>query len=296
MEQKNFPADVFEAHRPRLTAVAQRMLGSRSDADDAVQEAWLRANRAGADEVDNLAGWLTTIVARVCLTMLRSRTSRREEPLPERDPAGDESPEHQAVEADAVGVALLVVLDTLTPAERLAFVLHDMFGVPFEEIAPIVDRTPAAARQLASRARRRVRGVPTDQPADPGRVRGVPTDRPAEPQQRRDVVRAFLAASREGDFAGLLAVLAPDVVVRADAVAVAAGSSAEVRGAQAVAQNFLGRARAAVEALVDGAPGAAWLVDGTVRVVFEFTFDGAAITAIDLRMDPAAIAAIEVDA
>ena len=282
MEQKNFPDDVFEAHRPRLTAVAQRMLGSRSDADDAVQEAWLRANRAGADEVDNLAGWLTTIVARVCLNMLRSRTSRREDPLPETDLSADDSPEHQAVEADAVGVALLVVLDTLTPAERLAFVLHDMFGVPFEEIAPIVDRTPAAARQLASRARRR--------------VRGVPTDRPAEPQQRREVVRAFLAASREGDFAGLLAVLAPDVVVRADAVAVAAGSSAEVRGAQAVAQNFLGRARAAVEAMVDGAPGAAWLVDGKVRVVFEFTFDGAAITAIDLRMDPAAIAGIEVEA
>jgi RNA polymerase sigma factor (sigma-70 family) len=282
VEEKNFPAEVFEAHRPRLTAVAQRMLGSRSDADDAVQEAWLRANRAGADEVDNQAGWLTTIVARVCLNMLRSRTSRREDPLPERDPEGGESPEHQAVEADAVGVALLVVLDTLTPAERLAFVLHDMFGVPFEEIAPIVDRTPTAARQLASRARRR--------------VRGAPTDRAAEPQQRREVVRAFLAASREGDFAGLLAVLAPDVVVRADAVAVAAGSSAEVRGAQAVAQNFLGRARAAVEALVDGAPGAAWLVGGQVRVVFEFTIDGGAITAIDLRMDPAAIADREVEA
>jgi RNA polymerase sigma factor (sigma-70 family) len=278
---RNFPADVFEAHRPRLTAVAQRMLGSRSDADDAVQEAWLRANRAGTDEVDNLAGWLTTIVARVCLTMLRSRTSRREDPLPERDQESGESPEQRAVEADAVGVALLVVLDTLTPPERLAFVLHDMFGVPFEEIAPIIDRTPTAARQLASRARRR--------------VRGAPTDRSAEPHQQRQVVRAFLAASREGDFAGLLAVLAPDVVVRADAVAVAAGSSAEVRGAHAVAQNFLGRARAAVEALVDGAAGAVWTVNGQHRVVFEFTIDGHSITAIDLRMDPAVIAGIEVE-
>lgn len=285
MTEENFLTETFEAHRPRLTAVAQRMLGSRSDADDAVQEAWLRANRAGADEIDNMAGWLTTIVSRVCLNMLQSRTTRREDPLPDHEhdhgPEAADSPERQAVEADAVGVALLVVLDTLTPAERLAFVLHDLFGVSFEEIAPIVERTPTAARQLASRARRRIRG------AEP--------DRPAGPDRGREIVRAFLAASREGDFAGLLAVLAPDVVVRADAAAVAAGSSAEVRGAQAVAQNFLGRARGAVDALVDGAAGAVWIVKGAPRVVFEFTIDGGVVTAIDLRMDPAAIADLDVE-
>jgi RNA polymerase sigma factor (sigma-70 family) len=283
VNEEIFLAEVFEQHRPRLTAVAQRMLGSRSDADDALQEAWLRASRAGTDEVDNLAGWLTTIVARVCLTMLKSRTSRGEQPLPETDPPITDGPEERAVEADAVGVALLVVLDQLAPAERLAFVLHDLFGVSFEEIAPIVDRTPTAARQLASRARRRVRGAPADRPAEPGRG--------------REIVRAFLAASREGDFAGLLAVLAPDVVVRADAVAVAAGSPAEVRGARAAAENFMGRARAVVEALVDGVAGGVWTVQGTPRVVFQFTFDEAAgtITTIDLRMDPAAIAGLTVE-
>src|SRR5205823_7672453 len=216
MDDPNFLADRFEAHRAHLRSVAYRMLGSASEADDAVQEAWLRLHRADTSGVQNLAGWLTTVVARVCLTMLQSRRSRREEPLGALEPEPGAGPEHEAVLADSVGVALLVVLDTLTPAERLAFVLHDMFAVPFEEIAPIVSRTPTAARQLASRARRRVQGTPPPD-ADFGR--------------QKDIVDAFLKASREGDFEGLLAVLDPDVVVRADHAAQRLGSIAEIRGA-----------------------------------------------------------------
>jgi RNA polymerase sigma factor (sigma-70 family) len=278
MDEHDWLAERFEANRSHLRAVAYRMLGSRSEADDAVQEAWLRLSRADTREVENLGGWLTTVVARVCLNMLRSRTSRREEPLgvrlPEPAASSDNGadPEHEALMADSVGVALLVVLETLAPAERLAFVLHDMFGVPFDQIAPIVERTPTAARQLASRARRRVQGRATVPDADLAR--------------RRQVVAAFLAASRDGDFDALLALLDPDVVVRADSAAVRAGASAEVRGAAAVANTFLGRARAARPALVDGAVGAVWAPGGRLRAVVDFTIADGKIVEIGLVADP----------
>ncbi len=277
MEQHDWLAEQFEAHRIHLRAVAYRMLGSLSEADDAVQETWLRLSRSDTSGVDNLAGWLTTIVARVCLNMLQSRKSRREEPvgadLP--DPvAGDEDgidPEHEALQADSVGLAMLVVLDTLAPAERLAFVLHDMFAVPFDEIAPIVERSPAAARQLASRARHRVQGA------------GVARD--PDPPRQRAVVGAFLAASRGGDFDALLALLDPDIVLRADRAAVQAGAAQEVRGAAAVAETFSGRAQAAQPALINGAAGAVWAPGGRPRVVFSFTVAGGKIVAIDLLAD-----------
>jgi RNA polymerase sigma-70 factor (ECF subfamily) len=269
----------FEADRAHLRAVAFRMLGSGSEADDAVQEAWLRLSRSDTSEVDNLTGWLTTVVARVSLTMLRSR-SRRAEPvdvLPEAATDGD-GPEDETVLADSVGLALLVVLDTLAPAERLAFVLHDMFAVPFEEIAPIVGRTPAAARQLASRARRRVRGAPE------------PDDR----ARRQEVVRAFLAASRGGDFEALVALLDPDAAARADAVAVRMGSAAEVVGAEAVATTFSGRAKAARLALLDGVPGAVWAPGGTPKVVIRFTFDGDRVIGLDMVADPEELARLDI--
>jgi RNA polymerase sigma-70 factor (ECF subfamily) len=275
-------ANEFDHHRAHLRAVAQRMLGNTGEADDAVQEAWLRLSRSDAAVIDNLGGWLTTVVARVCLDLLRSRTSRRETGLAEVESAprvADEpaDPEQEAVLAESVGLALLVVLDSLTPAERLAFVLHDLFAVPFDEIAPVLDRTPEATRQLASRARRRVRGST----ADPDRTR------------QREVVRAFLAASREGDFEGLLALLAPDVVMRADATVVSFGSAAEARGPQAVAETFAGRARAARLALVDGVPGLAWFQDGEPRVVFDFLVDGDRIVGIDLLADPEVLVELE---
>ncbi len=277
MDQHDWLAERFEAHRTHLRAVAYRMLGSASEADDAVQEAWLRLSRSNASGVENLGGWLTTVVARVCLNMLQSRASRREQPqgahLPDpvagREDGGD--PEHEALLAEGVGLALLVVLDTLTPAERLAFVLHDTFAVPFDEIAPIVERSPAAARQLASRARRRVQGA-------------APPD--TDLTRQRAVVDAFLAASRGGDFDALLAVLDPDVVLRADHAAVQAGASREVRGAAAVAGAFSGRARAARPALVNGAAGAVWAPGGRPRVVFAFTITRGRIVAIDLLADP----------
>jgi RNA polymerase sigma-70 factor (ECF subfamily) len=254
------------------------MLGSQSEADDAVQEAWLRLSRADASAIENLDGWLTTVVGRVCLDMLRSRRSRREdslgtqvlEPVASRD--DETNPEQQALLADSVGLALLVVLDTLTPAERLAFVLHDMFAVPFEEIATIVGRSPAAARQLASRARRRVQGA-------------APVSEPDVVRQRA-VVAAFLAASRGGDFDALLALLDPEVVVRADGAAVAIGAVDEVRGAVAVAGTFAGRARFAQPALVDGIPGAVWAPGGRPRVVFAFTVVDGRIVGIDMLADP----------
>src|SRR5437870_5514180 len=227
MDSRDWLAERFEESRAHLRAVAYRMLGSGSEADDAVQEAWLRVSRSDPSDVENLGGWLTTIVARLCLDMLRSRTARREEPL-DADVLGpvvgredSTDPEREALLADAVGPALLVVLETLAPSERVAFVLHDMFDLPFDEIAPIVGRTPAAARQLASRARRRVQGAAAVPDADLTRQRAV--------------VDAFLAASRGGDFDALLAVLDPDVVLRADGTAVQAGASKEVRGAAAVA-------------------------------------------------------------
>src|SRR5262245_50549224 len=235
-------APQFEANRAHLRAVAYRMLGSRNEAEDAVQEAWLRLLHADTRDLANLGGWLTTVVARVCLDLLRARKARREEPLvAAADLAGDDDPERDLQLADSVGLALLVVLDTLAPAERVAFVLHDMFDLPFDDIAPIVGRSPTAARQLASRARRRVRSAP-----------GTPD---ADRAQQRQIVGVFLAAARGGDFAALLAVLDPDVVLRADPAAVqaslarqAAGAPAlapEIRGADAVAKTFVGRAKAA---------------------------------------------------
>ncbi len=267
-------AERFEAQRAQLRAVAYRMLGSRSEADDAVQEAWLRASGAGDGGVENLGGWLTTVVARVCLDMLRSRKSRREEPLDARapEPIASRDLERDALLADAAGLALLVVLETLVPAERVAFVLHDLFDLPFEEIAPIVGRSEAATRQLASRARRRVDGGAAAPDADRDRQRAL--------------VEAFSAASRSGDFAALLAVLDPDVVLRADAAAVKMGSAAETRGANAVAETFKGRAQAAQLALIDGAAGLVWAVRGKPRVVFEFATSGGRIMSIDLVADP----------
>ena len=296
----------FEAHRARLRAVAYRVLGSTSDADDAVQEAWLRLGRTGANEVDNLGGWLTTVVSRISLDMLRSRASRREDPwdseLSEllagsrdvrlRDerlglgPAPSPDPAAEAELADSVGVALLLVLDSLTPAERLAFVLHDLFGLPFEEIAGIVDRSPAATRQLASRARRRVRSAQVERDADRAR-------------QRR-VVEAFLAASRAGDFAALLELLDPDVVMRADTAAAAMGAAASVQGPSAVAGIFNGGARAARLAILGlddeggiGDVGAVWTLRGEPKVAFAFTVVGDRVTGIELIADPEWLATTE---
>jgi RNA polymerase sigma factor (sigma-70 family) len=271
MDHNDWLAERFEEHRSRLRAVAYRMLGSATEADDAVQEAWIRLHRTDTSEVANLAGWLTTVVARVCLNVLQSRKSRREEPLDERlpDQVDHLDPEHQAMLADAVGPALLVVLDMLAPSERLAFVLHDMFAVPFDEIAPIVGKTPAAARQLASRARRRVRGA-------------EPTD--ADVSRQRQVVDAFLAASRNGEFDALLALLDPDVVMRVDPAAAMAGAT-EAHGARAVAETFAGRARAARLALVDGLPAVVWAQAGAPRAVFGFTIADGKIVEVSLRMD-----------
>ena len=281
MEHADWLDQQFEENRPHLRAVAYRMLGSLSDADDAVQDAWLRFSRTDTSEVDNLKAWLTTVVARVSLNMLRSRRTRREDSLaphmpdPIIDGPGVVDPEHEALLADSVGVALLVVLDTLTPPERLAFVLHDIFAVPFDEIAPIVDRTPEAARQLASRARRRVQGEPTVPDADLDRQRAV--------------VDAFMAASRDGDFDALLAVLDPDVVVRADGP-LPAGRPREVRGAVAVATNaqtFAALGLLTRPAIVNGVAGAVALnPDGTPFSVGAFTVRGDKIVAIDFLVDP----------
>jgi RNA polymerase sigma-70 factor (ECF subfamily) len=261
------------------------MLGSASEAEDAVQESWLRLSRADTSRVENLTGWLTTVVARVSLDMLRSRKSMREEPLDaggvqsmaSRDDRSD--PESAALLADSVGVALLVVLETLAPAERLAFVLHDMFAVPFDEIAPIVGRSPAAARQLASRARRRVQGASTATTADLTR--------------QRQIVEAFLAASREGDFEALVAMLDPDAVVRADGAALGAGAE-EVQGAAAVAATFSGRARVAQPALLGRAVGAVWAPGGRPRVAFAFTIAHGKVVAVDLIADPARLQELDV--
>ena len=278
MDEHDWLTEQFEANRSHLRAVAYRMLGSLSEADDAVQESWLHLSRADTSGVKNLGGWLTTVVARVCLDLLRSRKARREEsleasplePITSREEGID--PEQEMLLADSVGLALLVVLDTLNPAERLAFVLHDLFDVPFDEIAPIVGRSETATRQLASRARRRVRGGATAEDADLTRQRAV--------------IDAFLAASRNGDFDALLALLDPDVVFRVGA-AVSVGAAREVRGAAAVAQQFAGRARAAQPALVNGAAGLVWAPGGEPRVVFSFTLADGKIAAIDLIADPA---------
>jgi RNA polymerase sigma-70 factor (ECF subfamily) len=276
-------AERFEEHRPHLRAVAMRMLGSTGEADDAVQEAWLRLSRSDTSDVANLGGWLTTVVGRVCLDMLRSRTARRErstevlETVQDLTDAGH--PEEEAVLADSVGAALVVVLETLAPAERLAFVLHDLFAVPFDEVAAILGRTPTATRQLASRARRRVRS--------PGATLG------AEKAAQRRVVEAFLAASRDGDLAGLVALLHPDAAVRADGAAVAMGAEREVVGVGAVAETFRGRARGARSGSLDGFAAAVWSVGGTPRVVFGFTVEDGLVREVELLADPEVLARLD---
>src|SRR5215207_4533931 len=278
MDERDWLAERFEEHRTHLRAVAYRMLGSLSEADDAVQEAWLRLNRTDASELENLGGWLTTVVARISLNMLRSRKVRREESLAERlpDPLVDRSdgidPEHEALLADSVGLALLVVLETLSPPERLAFVLHDIFAVPFDEIAPIVDRSPEAARQLASRARRRVRAERT-----------VPD---ADLETQREVVDAFLAAARDGDFDRLVAVLDPDIVLRAD---LGAAGSREVRGAAAVIGQAMTYAQLGLvmkPALINGAVGLVTTRDGQPFSVGGFTVRDGRIVEMDWLADP----------
>jgi RNA polymerase sigma factor (sigma-70 family) len=282
MDEKKFLAEKFETNRAHLRAVAYRMLGSTAEVDDAVQETWLRLSRSDTGAVENLGGWLTTVIARVCLDMLRARKSRREEPMGPHvpEPVADDAYGRDAEMADSVGAALLVVLETLAPAERLAFVLHDMFAVPFEEIAPIVGRTPAAARQLASRARRRVQGAP-------------PPD--ADVSRQRKIVDAFIAASRDSDFEGLLAVLDPDVRFRADQAAQRLGSLAEMRGAPAVAEAFKGRAQAARAALVDGGPALAVILGGQLRIVVRLTIAGDRITAVEAVANAESIAQLDVE-
>src|SRR5262245_60745099 len=292
MDERDWLAERFEAHRPHLRAVAYRLLGSLSEADDAVQGAWLRLSRAYTSGVENLGGWLTTLVARECLDLLRARASRREEPLGVRLPerivsrADGVDPEQEALLAEGVGLALLVVLERLAPAERLAFVLHDMFAVPFAEIAAIVGRSPAAARQLASRARRRVRGAAPAPDTDLTR--------------QREVVDAFLAAARDGDFDALLAILDPEVVARADRGAVPAGASREVRGAKAVAEQALAFARLVASAqpvLVNGAAGiVSWLPGGRPFSVMGFTVRRGKIVEIDILADPARLGQLDLPA
>jgi len=280
MDEQDWLAEQFEAHRTRLRTVAYRMLGSASEADDAVQDAWLRFSHTGANGVNNLGGWLTTLVARACLDLLRARASRQERPLDVHVPdpvvsrADGSDPEQQALLAEGVGLALLVVLDTLAPTERLAFVLHDMFAVPFEEIAAIVGRSPTAARQLASRARRRVQGAK------------VPD---ADLSRQRAVVDAFFAAARDGHFAALVAVLDPDVVLRADLGAVLVGAPAMVRGAQAVAKQALNFARLSPfvrPALVNGGAGVVVAPGGQQHSVMGFTVRQGKIAEIDILADP----------
>jgi RNA polymerase sigma-70 factor (ECF subfamily) len=286
MDDQIWMAERFEAHRQRLEEVARRLLGSVSDAGDAVQEAWLRFSRSEPQAVENLGGWLTTVVARICLDMLRARRSRPEESGPdvaslvERNaPAVD--PEQDARTADAVGMALMVVLDRLAPAERVAFVLHDLFDVPFEDIARILDRSPVAARQLASRARRRVQGA--------GRNEDL------EGSSDRSVVEAFLAASRQGDMAQLLAILDPEVVLRADTTAMKLGAAAEVRGADAVAAFFKGRAQAASPVLIDGSVGIRVAPGGRLLLVLRPTIVDGRIVDLEAVADRGTLARLALD-
>jgi RNA polymerase sigma-70 factor (ECF subfamily) len=290
MDENDWLARRFDENRTHLRAVAFRMLGSASEADDAVQETWLKLSRSDSQEVQNLGGWLTTVLARVCLDMLRARRSRREEPLSAApDAPSDSSPEDELAMTDATGPALLVILETLAPGERVAFVLHDMFDLSFEEVARILNRTPAAARQLANRARCRVRG--TKAPAA-----GIAV--------HRELVNAFLAASRDGDFERLLAALSPEVVLRADdqAVRIAAARqrlgapelAPEVHGASRVAKAFQGRARGASLAIIGGEAGAAWVMGGRVLAAFLFTIEGDKIAGIDIVMEPTHLAELDV--
>ena len=284
MSDDEFPVQRFEEHRAHLLAVGYRMLGSASEADDAVQETWIRFARSDTAGVENLRGWLTTVISRVCLNMLRSRKTRREDPIEDHVPDAVSSPtdggdpEREAVLSDSVGLAMLVVLDSLSPVERLAFVLHDMFAVPYENIAPIVDRTPEATRQLASRARRRVQGTSP-----------VP-----DLSRQKIIVEAFLAAAREGRFEDLLEVLDPDITVRVDEAAVKTGfSGPRVDGAKAVAEIFLGKARAAIPVIIDGAVGAMWAPGGNPRSVLAFTIVDGRVAAIDVFNDPDNIGALD---
>lgn len=308
----------FEESRPRLRAMAYRMLGSGADADDVVQEAWLRLHRADAEHIENFQGWLTTVVARICLDTLRSRRPGRSDrsdrspsdlashvrDLEEVPSSPTDEPDHDVLLAETIGPALMVVLDRLTPAERLAFVLHDLFAVPFDEIAPVVGRSVAASRQLASRARRRVRGqAPTEAPAGPGLDGATPPDRGTAREQQRTVVAAFLKAARGGDLEGLLDVLDPDVVVRVDSVGLdlaarygARGAPrlpAELRGAEVTARTFAGWARGARAATVGGMPGAVWAPGGRVRSAFSFDVRGDRVVSIDIVADPDRIAELE---
>jgi RNA polymerase sigma factor (sigma-70 family) len=295
MDEQGWLTERFEENRPRLRGVAYRMLGSLSEAEDAVQEAWLRLERTDTATVENLGGWLTTVVSRVCLDVLRSRKSRHEEPIgaqvtePSVVRGEGADPEGEAVLADSVGVALLVVLDTLTPAERLAFVLHDLFAMPFEEIGPIVGRSPEAARQLASRARRRVRGAPA--PSDAGRAR------------QREVVEAFLRAARAGDLEGLLAVLDPDAIVRIDAAAridappSEAGTPREVRGASTWAKQLLALSRGlrfVQLALINGSVGLILAPGGKLSRALIFTFTNAKVTRVEVIGDPARLRELDI--
>jgi RNA polymerase sigma-70 factor (ECF subfamily) len=286
MDEHELLAQQFERHRAHLHRVAYRMLGSASGAEDAVQESWLRVSGAGADGVDNLRGWMTTIVGRVCLDMLRARTARREEALDLHEPGHvarrlhEPTAEEDVEIADSVGLALLVVLETLQPAERVAFVLHDMFDLPFDDIAPIVNRTPAATRQLASRARRRVRGA------------SVPhVDR----RRKLEVVEAFLAAARAGDFEGLVAVLDPAVELSSDAHAVRMGGPSELHGSAVVAGFFKGKAAAAVPGLIDGEVGILVPIGGRMRFALRLSFAGGRIAGIDAVADDEALASLDLE-
>jgi RNA polymerase sigma factor (sigma-70 family) len=289
MSGKKLLLDEFEAHRARLNAVAYRMLGTRAEAEDAVQETWLRLTRSDADSIANLGGWLTTVVGRLCLDMLRARKSRREDSLDEMQndlsrpepalAATSTTPEDELAMADSVGLAMLTVLETLPPAERVAFVMHDVFAVPFDEIAGIVGRSADATRQLASRARRRVQGAQTADRIDNAR--------------RREVVDAFLAAARGGDFQALLTLLDPDVILRGDAAEVKLGGHAELRGAPAVAEFFNGRAQAARPALVDGVMDVAVMPGGRLLLVLRFDIVGGRIAGIEAIADPSSLAAFD---
>ena len=293
MTDTDWLANRFETHRPHLRAVAYRMLGSFTEADDAVQDAWLRLSRSDTSDVENLGAWLTTVVARLCLDMLRSRNARREDPMGVHLPdpivsaateaaSAEANPEQEALLADSVGLALLVVLETLSPAERLAFVLHDTFGMPFEQIGPIVGRSPVAARQLASRARRRVRTAPTSAHVTLAR--------------QHEIVDAFLAAARAGDFAALLRVLDPDVVVRGDAGALRDRVPTEVRGAEAVAEqalNFRGLAGGTRRAVVNGAAGLLVYAGDRLFAVLGMTIRGDRIAEIDILLDPERLARLD---
>ena len=291
MDEREWLAQRFQEHRPRLRALAYRMLGSTSEADDALQEAWIRLSRSNAGEIDNLGGWLTTVVARVALNMLRSRKTRGEQPLEAHlpDPIVDRAegidPEHEALLADSVGLALLVVLETLTPAERLAYVLHDMFSVPFEEIGAILERSPEAARQLASRSRRRIRSANTTTPHHA---------EASAHQEQEEVVEAFLAAARDGDFEALLAVLDPDIVERVDT---GSGTIVEVHGALNVARRAMAASQreglVGGRALINGVPGWVSVLDGELFAIAALTVQNGRITTMDILLDPARLARLD---